>query len=129
MLVRPPQLFKSDQIKDDFVRSREGTTEEIRDRLRSPEGTSSLSTAKDEAERKAPLLVQLIYGLSAFTIPMIVSGIYRGFGFNTSLDILGIVFSVNAVAFTIHARSSEWGPNQRMGPKRVEEERLIPQRP
>ena len=49
------------------------------------------------------------FGVGAFFIPIAMSGIYSVLNFRSTLDILGVVFSVNAVAFTIHSVKSNWG--------------------
>ena len=42
-------------------------------------------------------------------IPLSMSAIDKIYGFRATLDILGLVFGLNAVAFLIHASRSNWG--------------------
>ena len=72
-------------------------------------GQDKFREHKEEVERKVPLIIVVCFGIGAFFIPLAVSAIYSAIQFRSTLDILGIVFSVNAVAFTIHAVRNNWG--------------------
>ena len=56
-----------------------------------------------------PLLVGFCYGSSAFVVPLVMASIYQVFGLRTSLDVLGGVFTIYAIGFTLHAAKNNWG--------------------
>ena len=75
-------------------------------------GQDKLAEHKEEVERKLPLILAGCFAIGAFLIPLAMSAIYKALNFRSTLDILGIAFGVNAVAFTIHAVNNNWGKKQ-----------------
>ena len=53
-----------------------------------------------------PLMIAAFFGIGSFCIPMAMSAIYNSLNFRSTLDILGLLFTINAIAFTIHAVKS-----------------------
>ena len=82
---------------------------------------------KEEVERKVPLVAGFSYGLAGFVVPLGMSLLNVEFGLRASLDLLGGVFTVYAIGFTIHAAKHNWGRSQeaRRGPLNEEEAALI----
>ena len=79
-------------------------------------GMDEFSDSKEEAERKIPLLITLSYGITAFVIPLSMAGIYNRFGFRVTMDTLGVVVTVYAIGFAIHAAKFNWGKKVRRMP-------------
>ena len=75
-------------------------------------GQEKFVEEKEEVERKVPLLITGSFATGTFLIPLVMSAIYKALDFRTTLDILGLVFFVYAVAFTIHAVKNNWGKKQ-----------------
>ena len=69
----------------------------------------AFSLRKEEVERKVPLMMTVSFGVGAFLIPIAMSAIYKVIHFRSTMDLLGALFSVNAVAFTIHASKKSCG--------------------
>ena len=63
---------------------------------------------REEVERRAPLLIMIFFGLSAGVLPLLMSAIFNTYGFRTTLDVLGIMLSLNAVGFIVHLARSNW---------------------
>ena len=60
-------------------------------------------------KRKAPLLIMGAYGIVAIFLPLGTSAIFKASGFRVALDVLGVVLSLNAFGFLVHAAGSNWG--------------------
>ena len=56
-----------------------------------------------------PLMISVSFGVGALVIPIAMSGLYTLLQFRTSLDFLGVILSINAVVFGIHAAKHNWG--------------------
>ena len=69
-------------------------------------GQEAFPEAKEEVERRTPLMLGGSFGTGAFVAPMLMSALYKAVHFRSTMDILGVLFSVNAVAFTVHAGRS-----------------------
>lgn len=72
-------------------------------------GQEAFPEGKEEVERRIPLMLGGAFGMGAFVTPILMSALYKAVHFRSALDILGVIFSVNAVAFTVHAGRSNWG--------------------
>ena len=89
-------------------------------------GQNKFREHKEEVERKVPLIMTACLGIGGFLIPMAISAIYKAIQFRSTLDILGVVFGINAVAFTIHAVRNNWGCEPiRSGGEEEEEDQLL----
>ena len=69
-----------------------------------------------------PLVVFFSYGCAAFLVPLGMSSLNKEFGLRASLDILGAVFSVYAIVFTIHAAKNNRG--RKRGDRAEEEDEV-----
>ena len=78
--------------------------------------------------RKTPVLINLSFGAAAGVIPLIDSGLYNEFGFRTTLDVLGIGLTLNAIGFLVHAVTSNCGrfPARKQGAIKEKEEEQQP---
>ena len=72
-------------------------------------GQNAFIECKEEVERKTPLILGGSFGIGAFITPLVMSAFYKAIKFRGTLDILGVIFSLNALAFTIHAGRNNCG--------------------
>ena len=64
-------------------------------------GREAFLFSRDEVGRKIPLVNYFSFGIGATVIPLTSSGFFKGFGYRTTLDKLGVVYGINAVALTV----------------------------
>ena len=72
-------------------------------------GQEAFPSVTEEVERKIPLMLVSSYGIGAFGFPLVISALYKAINFRTTLDILGVILSLNAGAFMMHAGLENWG--------------------
>lgn len=72
--------------------------------------------------RKVPLIITGSFGAGAFLIPMSMSAIYNALNFRVTLDILGVLFTINSKVFTLHAARNNWGIQQTKSRSKGEED-------
>ena len=72
-------------------------------------GQEAFPEKSEEVERKLSILMSFSLGLSAFLIPVGMSGIFKVFGFRATLNTLGGLFTINAFVFLLHAARINWG--------------------
>ena len=72
-------------------------------------GQEAFVNGREEVERKIPLMQEASFGIAAFLIPIAMSALYQVIKFRSTLDVLGVIFSLNAGAFLVHAGMKNWG--------------------
>ena len=72
-------------------------------------GREAFLFSREEVGRKIPLVNYFNFGIGATVIPLTSADFFKGFGYRTTLDKLGVVYGINAVAFTVHAAKKNWG--------------------
>ena len=61
-------------------------------------GREAFLFSREEVGRKIPLVNYFNFGIGATVIPLTSAGFFKGFGYRTTLDKLGVVYGINAVA-------------------------------
>ena len=64
---------------------------------------------KEEVERKAPVVAHFFFGIGAFLLPLTSSGLYSIIDFRSIMDILGVLYGLYAIGFTVYAATNKWG--------------------
>ena len=70
-------------------------------------------------------MMTVSFGVGAFLIPIGMSAIYKAINFRSTMDVLGVLVSVNAVAFTIHASRNSCGRKPEQLKSEEEDDPLI----
>lgn len=74
------------------------------------------------------MIVTSSFGIAAGLIPLIMSALFKAYNFRTTLNVVGVLFTVNAFAFLIHSATNNWGrePVKEKKTGNDEEQSLIP---
>ena len=88
-------------------------------------GERAFPEDKEEVERKAPLMITVSFGVAAFLIPVLASGLFTVLKFRIILDIIGVLFCLVAISFLIHTSRNQWGRTPSKERATGEEDQLL----